>query len=311
MLQTFDAATIRRRLGWPAMIASLKAALRAEVHAPVRAHHSIEVPGAPSATLLLMPAWQVGDRIGVKLVTVFPGNKSHSVSAIYVLFDGTTGEPLAMMDGEEITARRTAGASALAASCLARDDATHLVMVGAGRQSEGLVAAHASVRKLDRVTIWSRTAGHADHAAKLHRAAGLNALAVDDLESAVREADIVCCATLATEPLVRGEWLRPGTHLDLVGAFKSTMRETDDEAMRRADRIVVDDRAAALTEGGDVVQALRSGAITMDRIAGELRDLVSGACPIRTGPEEITVFKSVGFALEDLAAAKAVFDGPP
>jgi len=213
-----------------------------------------------------------------------------------------------MMDGEEITARRTAGASALAASYLARADAKHLVMVGSGRQSAGLVAAHASVRPIDRVTIWSRTSGQADHAAKMHRAAGFDAEATEDLEAAVRVADIVSCATLSTEPLVRGEWLRPGTHLDLVGAFKANMRETDDEAMRRADRIFVDDRAAALVEGGDVVQALNSGAIGIERIVGDLRELVSGACPGRANADEITVFKSVGFALEDLAAAKAIYE---
>jgi ornithine cyclodeaminase/alanine dehydrogenase-like protein (mu-crystallin family) len=305
-LPFFDAATIRRRLDWPRMIAALESALMADIHAPVRVNHSIEVPGSPPGSLLLMPAWQVGDRIGVKLVTVMPGKESKSVSAVYVLFDGVSGVPLAMMDGEELTARRTAGASALAAKHLAREDASHLVMIGSGRQSAGLVAAHASVRPIRRVTIWSRTSGQADHAAKMHRAAGLDASSTDDLEASVREADIVSCATLSTAPLVKGEWLRPGTHLDLVGAFKADMRESDDEAMRRADRIIVDDRAAALAEGGDVVQALRSGAIALDRISGDLRGLVSGDGGGRQNAAEITVFKSVGFALEDLAAAKAV-----
>jgi ornithine cyclodeaminase len=305
-MQFFDAATIRKRLDWPRMIAALEDALRATIHAPVRVNHSIEVPGAPAGSLLLMPAWQVGDKIGVKLVTVMPGKDSRSVSAVYVLFDGVSGVPLAMMDGEEITARRTAGASALAATHLARADASHLVMIGSGRQSAGLVAAHASVRPIRRVTIWSRTCGQADHAAKMHRAEGLNATATDDLEAAVREADIVSCATLSTTPLVRGQWLRPGTHLDLVGAFKADMRESDDEAMQRADRIFVDDRAAALAEGGDIVQALASGAIRGDKIVGDLRNLVAGSYAGRRSAGEITVFKSVGFALEDLAAAKAV-----
>ena len=304
--QFFDAATIRARLDWPRMIAALEDALSAEIHAPVRVNHSIDVPGSPPGSLLLMPAWQVGDRIGVKLVTVMPGKESKSVSAIYVLFDGVSGVPLAIMDGEELTARRTAGASALAAKHLAREDASHLVMIGSGRQSAGLVAAHVSIRPIKRVTIWSRTSGQADHAAKMHRAAGLDARSTGNLEACVREADVVSCATLATAPLVKGEWLRPGTHLDLVGAFKADMRESADEAMRRADRIVVDDRAAALAEGGDVVQAIKSGAIGLDRIAGDLRGLVGGKFAGRRNADEITVFKSVGFALEDLAAAKAV-----
>ena len=310
-MQYLDADTIRKRLDWPTTIAALERALQADIHAPVRVNHRIDVPGMPSGSLLLMPAWQVGDKIGVKIVTVLPGKESRSVSAIYVLFDGSTGVPLAMMEGEELTARRTAAASALAARHLARADARHLVMVGSGRQSAGLVSAHASVRPITRVTIWSRTAGQADHAAKMHRLSGLDAQATDDLESAVRDADIVSCATLSTLPIVRGEWLKPGVHLDLVGAFKADMRETDDEAMRRADRIFVDDRPAALTEGGDVVLALQSGAIDDDRIAGDLRDLVTGAVPGRARDDEITVFKSVGFALEDLAAAKAVWDAQP
>lgn len=307
-MEYLDAAAIRKHLDWPTMIDALERALIADIHAPVRVNHPIDVPGKPSGSLLLMPAWQVGDKIGVKIVTVMPGKESRSVSAVYVLFDGANGQPLAMMDGEELTARRTAGASALAARHLARPDARHLVMIGSGRQSAGLVAAHASVRPIERVTIWSRTPGQADHAAKMHRATGVDASATDDLEGAVREADVVSCATLSTSAIVRGEWLRPGVHVDLVGAFKADMRETDDEAMRRADCIVVDDRNAALAEGGDVVQALRSGAIDAGRITGDLRDLVTRRIEGRSKPDAITVFKSVGFALEDLAAAKAVWD---
>ncbi len=306
-MEFFDAETIATRLTWPRMIAAISAVLRAEVHAPVRASHTIDVQGLPAASLLLMPAWQVGNRIGVKLVTVFSGKQPRSVAAVYVLFDAMNGEPLALMDGEELTARRTAGASALAASRLARADAQHLVMVGAGRQSQGLIEAHCSVRPITRVTLWSRTEAHALEAAAAYANDGLPVRATADLESAVREADIVSCATLSTAPLVRGTWLRPGTHVDLVGAFKAQMRETDDALMQRADLIVVDDRASALAEGGDVVQALASGAIVPAQIAGDLRDLVRGAIPGRAGAGQITVFKSVGFALEDLAAADAVY----
>ncbi|MBP8298333.1 MAG: ornithine cyclodeaminase family protein [Burkholderiales bacterium] len=306
-MRVFDAATIRARLDWPRMIAAITSALRADIHAPVRTNHAIDVPGMPPASLLLMPAWQVGNRIGVKLVTVFPGKQPRSVAAVYVLFDGLSGEPLALMDGDELTARRTAGASALAASRLARGDAGHLVMVGAGRQSRGLIEAHCSVRPITRVTLWSRTVAHAAAAAAQHVSDGLPVTATTDLEAAVRAADIVSCATLSTAPLVHGAWLRPGTHVDLVGAFRSHMRETDDAAMRRADLIVVDDRAAAMTEGGDVVQALQSGAIASTRIAGDLRDLIRGTIAGRTDALQITVFKSVGFALEDLAAADAAY----
>ena len=310
-MRFLDAATIRARLPWPRIIDALAEALRADVHAPLRTHHSIEVPGEPTAALLLMPAWRTGDRLGVKLVTVFPGNANRgqtAVAAVYALFDARNGRPLAVLDGEEITARRTAGASALAARYLARADAQYLVMVGAGHQARGLIEAHASVRPIERVTIWSRTRTRAEATAAALVSTGLQISVCTDLEQVVREADIVSCATLATEPVVRGAWLRAGTHLDLVGAFKASMRETDDEAMQRAHIIVVDDRKAALAEGGDVVQALASGAIDSSRISADLRDLAQGRHRGRANADEITVFKSVGFALEDLAAAETVFD---
>jgi ornithine cyclodeaminase len=230
-----------------------------------------------------------------------------------VLFDARDGAPLALLDGEELTARRTAGASAYAASKLARHDARHLVMIGAGGLARPLIEAHRHVRPIERIDVWSRTLEHARATADACVRDGIPARAVThlDLAAAVAEADIVSCATLAVAPLVRGEWLRPGVHLDLVGAFRKDMRESDDRAMQRADLIVVDDRTAALAEGGDVVQAIASGAIGKDKVAAELRDLARGTHPGRTRDDEITVFKSVGFALEDLAAAEAVVDATP
>jgi ornithine cyclodeaminase len=213
-----------------------------------------------------------------------------------------------MFDGEEITARRTAGASAYVASRLACADARHLLIVGCGRIATSLVEAHMQVRPIERISLWSRTAGHAAAAAATLAAEGLPIAAVHDLERAVRDADIVSCATLSTEPLVRGAWLRPGVHLDLVGAYNADMRETDDSAITRADLIVVDTRAGALAEGGDIVAAIASGAIAASAVAAEIADLARGAHPGRTRDNQITVFKSVGFALEDLAAAEAVLD---
>jgi ornithine cyclodeaminase len=312
-MKSFDADAIRSRLPWSRVISALEQALRAEVEAPLRGNHRIAVPGQPTASLLMMPAWRAGKRLGVKLVTVFPGNADRgrrSVAAVYVLFDASDGTPIAMLDGEELTARRTAGASAYAASKLARHDARHLVMIGSGRMARPLIEAHRHVRELDRVSVWSRTAAHAEAMAGACARDGIPARACTDLAAAVRSADIVCCATLAAAPLVRGEWLRPGAHLDLVGAFRKDMRESDDIAMQRADLIVVDDRTAALVEGGDVVQPIASGAISPDKVCAELRDFARGTHPGRTHADQITVFKSVGFALEDLAAAEAVVDAP-
>ena len=310
-MRYFDAATIRARLPWPRMLAALDAMLARDVAAPLRTAHTIDVPGEPTASLLLMPAWRIGGRMGVKLVTVFPGNAQRdqrAVGAVYALFDASNGAPLALFDGEEITARRTAGASAYAASRLARADARHLVLVGSGRLARGLVEAHTLVRPIERVSLWSRTPEHARATAAAMEEDGLPVTAIRDLESAVRSADIVCCATLSTTPLVLGAWLAPGVHLDLVGAFNARMRETDDAAMARADLLVVDNRAAARAEGGDIVQAIASGALDERRIAADLADLARGLHPGRTRTDEITVFKSVGFALEDLAAAEAVYD---
>ena len=310
-LPYFDAAAIRSRLPWPRMLAALDAMLRDEVAAPLRAGHQIAVPGEPAGTLLVMPAWRVGRRLGVKLVTAFPGNAARNeraVGAVYALFDARNGRPVAMFDGEELTARRTAAASAYAANRLARAETRHLALIGSGRIARGLVEAHMHVRPIDRVSLWSRTAENAAAAAAAMAADGLPVTAVRDLERAVRDADIVSCATLSTDALVRGAWLRPGTHLDLVGAYNPKMRETDDAAIARADLIVVDTRAGALAEGGDIVAAIASGAIGPSAVAADLADLARGVHPGRTRDSEVTVFKSVGFALEDLAAAEAVLD---
>jgi ornithine cyclodeaminase len=218
-----------------------------------------------------MPAWRSGRRIGVKLVTVFPGNAARNeraVGAVYVLFDARDGKPLAMFDGEELTARRTAGRIGVRGAPPRRASTrVILTLVGSGRLARELVEAHMHVRPIERVSLWSRTAGHAEALATAMAADGLPVTAVRDLERAVRDADIVSCATLSTEPLVRGAWLRAGMHLDLVGAFTASMRETDDAAIARAELIVVDSRPGALAEGGDIVSALASGAIEASAIA--------------------------------------------
>src|SRR5512143_740567 len=290
-MRYFDAATICARLSWPRMEAALQDFLRDDVAAPLRTNHAIEVPGEPAASLLLMPAWRVGHRIGIKLVTVFPGNRTRgerAVNAIYALFDARNGLPVALFDGEELTARRTAGASVLAARHLARRNARHLVIAGAGRVAHALAEAYCALRGVSEVSLWSRTAEHARRAAADLARDGLPVTAVGDLEAAVRNADIVSCATLSTAPLVKGEWLPAGVHLDLVGAFARTMRETDAAAIARADLIVVDSRDGAMAEGGDLVQAIAEGAIDAERVAATLADLACGRHPGRTREDAVT-----------------------
>jgi ornithine cyclodeaminase len=298
-------------LTYPTLIAALRDAFRGDIVTPTRHHHTLARPDG-DATLLLMPAWaaQAGGYAGVKVVSVFPGNAARhmpSVTGTYLLLDGDTGAPLALLDGQALTTWRTAAASALAATMLAARDARRLVMVGAGALAPRLIAAHASVRPIEDVAIWNRTPDRAAAlAARLDRP-DLRVRAVGDLAAAIAEADIVSVATMSHAPLVEGAWLRPGAHLDLVGAYNPSMREADDAALRRA-RVHVDTRGGALKEAGDIVQALASGAIAESDIAGDLFDLCRGHAPGRRSADEITLFKSVGTAIEDLAAAVLVYE---
>jgi ornithine cyclodeaminase len=308
-MRVVAAGEIDRALAFPALIEALARAFRSDAVTPVRHHHEVARAGG-DGTLLLMPAWSgtAGGFLGVKVVTVFPGNAARGLASVlgtYLLMDGDTGRPLAALDGTRLTLWRTAAASALAAQSLARPDASRMVMVGAGALAPFLIRAHRSVRPIEDVALWARQRAKAEALAARLRDEGLPVSVAPDLEAAVRRADLVSCATLATEPLVQGEWLRAGAHLDLVGAFNLSMREADDAALRRA-RIVVDTPAAHM-EGGDVALGLRSGAITPADIAGDLFGLCRGAVDGRQTPGEITLFKSVGTALEDLAAAVAVW----
>lgn len=311
-LPFLDAAAVRDATPWPALVGALREAFREGCVLPPRHHHTLKVPGGPDATLLLMPAWRPGAALGVKVVNVFPGNGERglpAVSGVYLLFSAATGEPVALLDGAELTARRTAAASALAATFLARPDARRMVVVGTGRLAPELVAAHASVRPVREVLVWGRDRSKATAlAARLGERTGLAAEAAADLEAAVRGADIVSCATTSASPLVRGAWLAAGAHLDLVGGFTPAMREADDEAVRRA-RVWVDTLDGATREAGDIVQPLRNGALAADAIAGDLFGLCRGSAGGRADPKEITLFKSVGTALEDLAAAVLATQG--
>src|SRR3954469_25687239 len=301
---------IDRALAFPDLIDALAEAFRGDMVVPVRHHHDVERAGSPG-TLLLMPAWTgaaaSGGSVGVKVVSVFPDNGSKglpSVSGTYLLMDGETGLPQAALDGTRLTVWRTAAASALAGRYLIHDDARRMAMVGSGALAPFLIRAHLSQRPIDEVLIWNHHLEKAEALAAELRAAGLPVTATSDLEAAVRQADLVSCATLSTQPLVPGAWLKSGAHLDLVGAFNLKMREADDEALQRS--LVYVDTPAATTEGGDVALALKSGAISAGDVKGDLADLCRGGFK-RPSPDAITAFKSVGTALEDLAAAMLVW----
>lgn len=298
---------VDRLLPWPELIAALEEVFRLGCEAPLRHHHP--VPNGPGATgsLLLMPAWWADRFTGVKIVHVMPANASANLPAVqssYLLSDGRTGEALALLNGGALTDRRTAASSVLAARFLARPDSRRLLVMGSGRVAEALAACYASAFPLEHIAIWSRRPENAQALARHLRAEGLPAESVDRPDLAA--ADIIACATLSATPLVTGAAVRPGTHVDLVGAFRPTMRESDGALLARA-RLVVDTRPGALAEAGDVVQAIAEGAITEAGIAADLAQLCRSEVQGRQSPEEITVFKSVGWAGEDLAAAALAY----
>ncbi|WP_134498596.1 ornithine cyclodeaminase family protein [Microvirga pakistanensis] len=316
-MRVIASAEIDQALAFPALIDALSDAFRGDMVTPVRHHHDIERAGS-HGTLLLMPAWtgpaardglQDGLQdgfLGVKVVSVFPNNGAKglpSVMGSYLLMDGGTGEPVAVLDGTRLTVWRTAAASALAARHLARPDASRMVMVGSGALAPFLIRAHLSQRPIREVCLWNHRPEKAHALAAALRRDGWPVTAVTDLEAAVREADLISCATLSTAPIVKGAWLKDGAHLDLVGAFNLNMREADDEALRRAEVYV--DTDAAKSEGGDVAVSIRTGAIPEGHVRGTLFDLCRN--PPQWNERAVTVFKSVGTALEDLAAAMLVW----
>lgn len=305
-LLSLDAKTVAEALPYDQLIETLQIAFGSDYEVPQRAHHQVALPDGNPGTLLLMPAWRPGGSMGVKIATVFPDNAARghpAVHASYILMSAETGMPLAILDGTEITLRRTAAASALASTYLSRRDATRLLMIGTGNLAPHLIAAHATTRPITEVCIWGRRGDAARMLKDTLATSSFSITVSDDLENAVGRAHIISCATLANEPLVRGAWLEPGQHLDLVGAFKPEMREADSEAVARAD-VYVDTRSGALSEGGDIIQAISDGSIRESDICGELRDLVNGKDPGRASGDSITLFKSVGTAIEDLAAAE-------
>lgn len=314
-MQIISADEVDRRLSLGGLVETLRDAFKEGAVQPVRHHHAIERPQGAGSTLLLMPAWTDFSRaegpgyIGVKIVTVSPDNNAVGKPAVmgqYLLLEGTTGEPLALIDGQRLTLWRTACASALASTYLSREDSSHLLIVGAGALSLFLARAHAAVRTIERISIWNRTPQRAEEVAGRLREIGLAAQAVSDLDAAVAAADIVSAATISTDPLVKGASLKAGAHVDLVGAFTPTMRESDDDAIRKS-KVFVDTIAGATKEAGDIVQPIASGVLKPEDIRADLHQLSRGERPGREQRSEITLFKSVGAALEDLAAGVAVY----
>lgn len=316
-MQFFDADATRSALPFDRLIPALRERFAAGCETPLRHVHEITSPlgdaegdlASRRMTSLIMPAWIPGRYYGVKIVNIAPGNALRGLPGLhgsYLLFDARSGVPLAHLDGDQLTARRTAAASALAASYLARENARHLLVVGAGQVARLLPAAYKAVRAIERVTVWARREDQAKKLAQKFTAEGFQAEATTDLAAACREADIVSCATLSTEPVVRGAWLAPNSHLDLIGSFTPAMREADDACFENA-RVFVD-TDEALKKSGDLLVPMAHGILRADDVRGTLTTLAKGVATGRKLEGERTVFKSVGSALEDLAAAVLVYE---
>lgn len=305
-MRFFDRAEIKRVLSFPRLIAGLEAAHR-RPKITVQDGHM----GTEQALYFTRHAVDAGRFMASKLITSFPGNPAlgrlPAVQAVCVLFDGADGRPLAVMDGTEITYWRTAADSALGAKFLCRPTPELMLVVGAGEMAPWLVRAHLTVRpSLERIMIWNRTFSRAADVANGLRADGIDATAIEDLDGAVRIADVISTCTRSHIPLVKGRLLKPGVHLDLVGGYTPATREADDDAARRA-RVFVDRREMAFDGVGDILQPIANGAITAADVLGDLYDLSAGL-PGRRSSDDITFFKNAGGGHLDLMTCEVVFN---
>jgi len=309
-MRHLDATAVAATLPYAALVDAIERAFRVGVTTPLRHHYEIEVPGGNDGAMLVMPAWRAGHYVVVKMISVFPDNMTRGLASVLgtvVLIDANTGAPLATLDGPELTLRRTASASALAARFLARADAKHLLLMGAGALGGHLARAHAAVRPIQKIEIWNRTPARAEVLAADLCDEGFDARAVGDPDEAMGTADVISCATMSAAPLVRGALLKPGAHVDVVGAFRRDMRETDDDTVRRA-RVFVDTREGAFAEAGDILLPIAHGVMAETDVLGDLIGLCRGTDTGRTSDDDITMFKSVGTAIEDWAAAALAFE---
>ena len=312
-MQTLTAETLHTLLTPSLVVDALRKGFASGVHVPLRHHHTVPTGGDPG-TMLIMPAWSESNDgrsvLGVKLVNVYTANPEKGIPSIqgsYILFEKQTGTPIATLDGSTITLFRTAAASVLAATFLARPDSKRLLMVGTGRLAPYIVRTYVDVMDIEDVRIWGRNLEKATSTAASLSDLGIEAKAVSEIQEGVEWADIISCATMSTSPLVLGRWLKPGQHVDLIGGFTEEMRETDDEAAGRSS-LFVDTREGALSEAGDLIQPIRNGVIKEEDILADLTDLVTNKHSGRSSVQQITLFKSVGTALEDLATAQLAVD---
>lgn len=307
-----DSDFIEKNTDFRALITALKEGFSSDgVIVPMRHHHDFPNPEVQAdSTLLLMPAWNPSKESGVKIVTVSPENGQFdlpSIQGTYIYFDALKGTIKALLEAKNLTAKRTAATSALASSFLSKKEASSLLMIGTGALSINLIKAHASVRPIKQVYIWGRNPEKAKALCTQLENETYECLPIKAISDKIGEVDIISSATLSKTPLILGKYLKPGQHIDLVGAYKKDMREADDDTIKRA-AVFVDTYEGGLKESGDIVIPLQNGTLTKETIKADLFELSSGARQGRIADDEITVFKSVGYALEDLIAASYYYN---
>ncbi len=305
-----DAETIARNYSYKDLLASLKKALTQVHDVPERMHYEIGERLGLDNRLLLMVAWGAEKYLGIKMVTLCAGNEARNLptlSGVYCLFDGSTGQPLAMLDGAELTAIRTAGASVLASTYLLQDTPDEVLIIGAGKLSSYYIKAYAEIIKPKRIVLWNRDQGKAEKVVQNIEIEGIEITSTNKLEQAVKRAEVICTITSSSQPLFSGKWVQPGCHLDMAGGYRPDMREADDDVIKRAS-IYVDSYQGAYAEAGDIIDPLNRGVISKQDIRAELVELVRRGSAESDDRKEITVFKSVGLAIEDLAAAVMIYE---
>ena len=309
-MQFITKEQLERELDYPQLVEALRKAFQDEYVVPKRHHHNFENPKeGVESTLLLMPAWKAGKYLGVKVVTISPKNGKYSLPSIhgfYSLFDAHQGKPLAQIDAATLTNQRTAATSALASHFLSKKESSSLLMVGTGNLAPELIKAHSAIRPIRKVYVWGRNFENAKALLRFFPNASLDIIPIKNIEEGIAEADIISCATLSPNPLVFGKLLRAGQHIDLVGAYLPEMREADDETILRSSVFV--DTYDGAKESGDILIPLKNGILEKENICGDLFELCRGEKTGRKNEGEITLFKSVGHALEDLAAAKMIYE---
>ena len=307
-MRTFSSDEVERLLDYPSLIQKLYEFFSEGCTVPMRQRY--DLPGGTDGSMLIKPAWREGGPVLVKIVNVFPSNTDNnlpSVNGVVMLFDGVTGVPVAALDGQTLTNRRTAATSALASRFLSRENSSTHLIVGTGQVAFQLARVYRTIRPIKKTLVWGRSSEKAALFVRRLSDVGVEATVSKNLRAATEVSDIISCATLAIQPLIRGDWLSPGVHLDLVGGYRPDMREADDVAITRC-RIYADTLEGALSEAGDLTQPIGKGLISSEVLEGELSDICRGTVTGRQNPEECTLFKSVGSAIEDLAAAELVWD---